>query len=63
MWTSLIQFYVTLYFTAFVGEYFKTSKEEESKDNNKSFLEGYKSILNSKSSEESLVSKLKYCPK
>jgi len=47
-----------IFFTAFVGEYFKTTKEEESKDK-KSFLEGYKSILNSKSNDESLVGKLK----
>ncbi|XP_073226005.1 aluminum-activated malate transporter 2-like isoform X2 [Cicer arietinum] len=47
---------------AFVGEYFKTSKEEESKDNNKSFLEGYKSILNSKSSEESLANFARWEP-
>lgn len=43
-----------LYFAAFVDEYFKTTKEEESKDK-MSFLEGYKSILNAKSNEESLV--------
>ncbi|KAI5390296.1 variant 2, Aluminum-activated malate transporter 2 [Lathyrus oleraceus] len=39
---------------AFVDEYFKTTKEEESKDK-MSYLEGYKSILNAKSNEESLV--------
>jgi hypothetical protein len=54
----LIKLYETyirvVYFAAFVGEYFKTSKEEESKDK-MSFLEGYKSILNSKSNDESLV--------
>lgn len=49
-----------MYFAAFVGEYFKTTKEEESKEI-KSFLEGYKSILNAKSSEESLVGNLSYC--
>ncbi|WJX43945.1 hypothetical protein P8452_30984 [Trifolium repens] len=46
---------------AFVGEYFKTSKEEESKDK-KSFLEGYKSILNSKSNDESLVNFARWEP-
>lgn len=52
----LINNLVMCFITAFVGEYLETSKEEESK-NNKSFLEGYKSILNAKSNEESLVSK------
>ncbi|KAJ1440759.1 Aluminum-activated malate transporter [Sesbania bispinosa] len=46
---------------AFVREYFKTSKEGDSKDN-KSFLEGYKSILNSKSSEESLANFARWEP-
>ncbi|KEH29773.1 putative aluminum-activated malate transporter [Medicago truncatula] len=46
---------------AFVGEYFKTTKEEESKDK-KSFLEGYKSILNSKSNDESLANFARWEP-
>ncbi|KAL5056310.1 hypothetical protein RYX36_036992 [Vicia faba] len=46
---------------AFVGEYFKTTKEEESKEK-KSFLEGYKSILNAKSSEESLANFARWEP-
>ncbi|KAL4611232.1 hypothetical protein ACB092_08G108000 [Castanea dentata] len=37
-----------------VTEYFKTSENGESNDS-KSFLQGYKSVLNSKSNEESLI--------
>ncbi|CBI24426.3 aluminum-activated malate transporter 2 [Vitis vinifera] len=41
------------YLEGFGGEYFRTSEDEECKDD-KSFLQGYISVLNSKGSEESL---------
>jgi len=52
-----------LYFTAFVHEYFNQPQEGESEDSkgdskDKSFLEGYKKVLNSKSIDDSLVSAL-----
>ncbi|XP_020215358.1 aluminum-activated malate transporter 2 [Cajanus cajan] len=52
---------------AFVHEYFKISKEGESEDNkgdfkDKSFLEGYKKVLNSKSSDDSLANFARWEP-
>ncbi|XP_027348231.1 aluminum-activated malate transporter 2 [Abrus precatorius] len=54
---------------AFVREYFKISKEGESIDNKdgdsedkKSFLEGYKKVLNSKSSDDSLANFARWEP-
>lgn len=48
---------VDVYITGFRGEYFHDSKlENEVSNSDKSVLHGYKSILNSKNSEESLVS-------
>jgi len=49
--------------TAFVHEYFNQPQEGESEDSkgdskDKSFLEGYKKVLNSKSIDDSLVSVL-----
>ncbi|KAB5540708.1 hypothetical protein DKX38_013682 [Salix brachista] len=41
-------------FTGFGGEYFKSTGEAETKDDKK-YLEGYKSVLDSKTSEESLA--------
>ncbi|KAA8535802.1 hypothetical protein F0562_030797 [Nyssa sinensis] len=46
----------------FGGEYFRKSGDSESKDN-KSSLEGYKSVLNSKSTEESWVNFAKWEPR
>ncbi|KAL2328410.1 hypothetical protein Fmac_021837 [Flemingia macrophylla] len=52
---------------AFVCEYFKISKEGEFEDNKgdskgKSFLEGYKKVLNSKSSDDSLANFARWEP-
>ncbi|KAK7312683.1 hypothetical protein VNO77_36742 [Canavalia gladiata] len=54
---------------AFVREYFKISQEGESIDNkegdstdNKSFLEGYKKVLNSKSSDDSMANFARWEP-
>lgn len=41
-------------FAGFGEEYFRTSKEDES-NNEKPIFQGYKSVLNSKASEETLV--------
>ncbi|GMP91949.1 hypothetical protein CsSME_00042402 [Camellia sinensis var. sinensis] len=46
----------------FGGEYFKTG-DEESKDEDKSVLKGYKDVLNSKSTEESLANYAKWEPR
>ncbi|XP_020215359.1 aluminum-activated malate transporter 2 [Cajanus cajan] len=55
------------YLEAFAHEYFKISKEGEFKDNkgdstDKSVLEGYKNVLNSKSSDEYLVNFARWEP-
>ncbi|XP_054779495.1 aluminum-activated malate transporter 2-like [Prosopis cineraria] len=47
---------------AFEDEYFKISKEGESKDDKTSLLEGYKIVLNSESSEESLANFARWEP-
>ncbi|XP_020215086.1 aluminum-activated malate transporter 2 [Cajanus cajan] len=52
---------------AFVREYFKISKEGESEDNigdskDKAYLEGYKKVINSKSSDDSLVNFARWEP-
>ncbi|KAF9675239.1 hypothetical protein SADUNF_Sadunf09G0011400 [Salix dunnii] len=52
MWSKAYSEKVT--FTGFGDEYFKRTGEAESKDDKK-YLEGYKSVLDSKTSEESLA--------
>jgi hypothetical protein len=52
MWSKAYSEKVT--FTGFGDEYFKRTGDAESKDDKK-YLEGYKSVLNSKTGEESLV--------
>ncbi|XP_054779253.1 aluminum-activated malate transporter 2-like [Prosopis cineraria] len=48
---------------AFEDEYFRTSKEGESKDVMTALLEGYKTVLNSKSTEESLANFARWEPR
>lgn len=45
-------------FSGFGGEYFKLSEHQKSNED-KSFLQEYKSVLNSKSSEETMVGRMK----
>ncbi|KAL5545709.1 hypothetical protein UlMin_005396 [Ulmus minor] len=50
------------YLEGFGGEYFQVVEEGEMVKNDKSFLQGYKNLLNSKSTEESLANFAKWEP-
>ncbi|OMP04184.1 Aluminum-activated malate transporter [Corchorus olitorius] len=47
---------------AFGDEYFKVSEEAQSSENNKSFLQGYRSVLTSKSGEETMANLARWEP-